>query len=104
MSQKIKIKNNEIKELICGEIYEFPKYSTGILNLANRISGGTRPRIVGQMTDLIQEFEGKSIKEWAKWYKEKYPNAINNATEKIYEMTQNFKKTINEIDKNLIKE
>ena len=47
---------------------EFPKYTTQIINIANQNAQGTRPSVVGQMSELIQEFSGKSIAEWKKWY------------------------------------
>jgi len=58
MSKKVKIKYDEIKDTEIGEVPNFPKYTTQLLNLANQNSQGTRPRVVGKMTDLIQEFEG----------------------------------------------
>ncbi len=100
---KIKIKNSEIQEIIKGEALEFPKYSTQIMNLANQNSQGTRPKVVGQLSDLIQEFDGRTIEEWEKWYKEKIPTAIDDAVEKIYPMIENLKNSINQIDKKLVK-
>ena len=61
---KLKIKNQELQEIVAGEIIDFPKYTTQLINLANQNSQGTRPRIVGQMSELVQEFEGGSINEW----------------------------------------
>ena len=40
-------------------------------------------KVVGQMSELVKEFDGKSIGEWIAWYTERYPNAINDATEKL---------------------
>lgn len=34
---KIKIPNTEIQELLSGKGYEYPKYSTQIMNLANKM-------------------------------------------------------------------
>jgi len=102
MKTQLRISNEEIKSLIGIESFEFPKYSTQILNLANYNAQGTRPAVVGQMSELIQEFSGKSIKEWERWYLERHPDAIEKATEKITEMVENFKVVINQIDKELI--
>jgi len=52
MSTKVKIYNDEIKDVVIGEVPDFPKYTTQILNLANQNSQGTRPKVVGQMSDL----------------------------------------------------
>jgi len=102
MKTKFKISNAEIKSLMVVESFEFPKYSTQILNLANQNAQGTRPAVVGQMSELIQEFSGKSIKEWEKWYLERYPDSIEKATEKIMEMVENLRTVIDQIDKGMI--
>ena len=102
MKTQFEISNSEIKSLIGIESFDFPKYSTQILNLANSNAKGTRPAVVGQMSELIQEFSGKSIKEWEKWYLERHPDAIKKATEKITEMVENFKVVITQIDKEMI--
>lgn len=92
----------KIKDILGSEIFEFPKYATQIINLANQNAQGTRPKVVGQMSDLIQEFSGKSIKEWEKWYLEKHPDAIDNATHKITEMVENLREVIQKIDEEMI--
>lgn len=100
---KLKIKIEDIINDLVGEGEDFPKYTTQIMNLANQNAQGTRPRVVGQMSDLIQEFTGQKQEEWAKWYKEKMPNAIEEATNRIYGMVQNLKKAIELIDKDLVR-
>ena len=100
---KIKIKNEElIKELI-GEIKNFPKYTTQLINLANQNSQGTRPKVVGQLSELIQECPSKTYDGWKKWYLEKHPKAINNATEKINQMIEKLREAITLINKPMIK-
>lgn len=47
------------------------------------------------MSDLIQEFDGRTIQGWEEWYLEKNPQAIENATAKILLMVENFKEAIN---------
>ncbi len=101
---KIKIPNAEVQHLLTEKAENFPKYTTQLMNLANSNAQGTRPKIVGQMSDLIQEFEGKTFEEWAIWYQERYPNAIEKATDKVFEMVESFKKSIELIDKKLISE
>lgn len=104
MKNRIKIKNSEIRALLGSQPFEFPKYSTQIINLANQNAQGTRPSVVGQMSDLIQEFSGQSISEWEKWYLDRHPDAIEKATEKIVEMVNNFRTVIDKIDRNMIEE
>ena len=99
---KFKIKNNEIQEIIKGEIIDFPKYTTQLMNLSNQNSQGTRPKVVGQLSDLIQDFQGNSIEEWEEWYKQKMPNALNDAVDKIYPMVESLKVAINKIDRELV--
>jgi len=99
----IKIKNEElIKELI-GKTNNFPKYATQLINLANQNARGTRPRVVGQLSELIQECPDKTYEGWRKWYLEQHPDAIKNATEKINEMMINLKDVMQRIDRTMIK-
>lgn len=101
---KIKVPNAEIQELLAGKGYEYPKYSTQIMNLANQNAQGTRPRIVGQMSELIQEFGSGGMAEWESWYLNRYPDAIDTATERVFNMVEELKKSIVLIDKKMIRE
>ncbi len=100
---KIKLKSTDIREYLRVPSYEFPKYTTQLMNLANQNSQATRPRHVGQMTDLIQECPGKSFEEWSTWYQKQYPDAIEEATEKIISMIESFKEASVEIDRTMVK-
>lgn len=102
MKKRLKISYDEVKELLGTEQFEFPKYSTQLLNLANQNSQGTRPAVVGQMSELIQEFSGQSIEEWEAWYLEQHPDAIPKATAKIKDMIDHFKSVIHLIDEEMI--
>ena len=99
---KIKIPNVEVQHLLIEKEINFPKYTTQLMNLANSNSKGTAPKVVGQMSELIQEFEGNTFKEWSIWYQKDHPNAIEGATEKIFDMIENLKKAIELINKDLI--
>jgi hypothetical protein len=101
---KLKIPNAEIQQLLSGKTYSYPKYATQIMNLANQNAQGTRAKIVGQMSDLIQEFEGTALTEWEKWYLSEHPDAIDNATEKVYTMLTSFKEAILKIDKKMVRD
>lgn len=101
---KKKIRNAEIEDLSNASKYDFPKYTTQFINLVNGNAQGTRACIVGQMSDLIQEFEGKTLNEWIEWYNKKQPNAINNATDKIYSKFLEMKQAISCIDRQLVEE
>ncbi len=101
---EVKIKADEVKQLLNISSPQFPKYATQILNIANRNAQATRPKVVGQMSELIQKFTGKTLQEWENWYLERYPEAIDEATRKIVEMIENFKDTIEKIDEEMIRQ
>ncbi|MFH1193970.1 MAG: MjaI family restriction endonuclease [bacterium] len=98
----LKIKNEELIQELIGDKNDFPKYTTQILNLANQNAQGTRPRVVGQLSDLINECPEKTYKGWKKWYLSKYPGVIENAADKINVMIENFKQAINLIDEKMV--
>ena len=85
MLKKIKIKNSEVEQLSNAAMYPFPKYTTMLINQINQTAQGTRPKVVGQMSELIQEFDGQTLEEWIEWYNVRQPNAVEAATEKIYD-------------------
>jgi len=99
-----KIKNGELIKEISGEAKQFPKYTTQIINLANQNAQGTRPKVVGQLSELIQECPHKEYSKWKEWYLEKQPKAMDNATDKVFSMVEELKKAINQIDKNMVRE
>lgn len=102
MLKKTKMKNSEVEQLSNASQYAFPKYATQIINLLNSNAQGTRPVVVGQMSELIQEFDGKSLEEWIVWYNERQPDAVHNATEKIYGMYQLMREAFNSITKEMV--
>ena len=101
--KSIKIEYDKYSGKLIGEKLEFPKYTTQIINLANQNAQGTRPKVVGQMSDLIQMCPDKSFNGWKKWYLERHPEAINNAIKKIKPMISNLKEAISKIDEEMIR-
>lgn len=99
---KIKLTNEAIRESLEIPKPEFPKYATQIINLANQNAQGTRPKVVGQLTELIQEFTGRTLEEWEQWYVQRYPDAMENARKKILSMLGNMKDTMNRIDEDMV--
>ncbi len=91
---------NEISE------FEFPKYTSQLINWANQNAQGTRPKVVGQMSELFPEFlssgEEISVENWRKWYIEKYPDAFEKATDKIFAQVQNLRNAIPLIDREMV--
>ncbi|MDR0931518.1 MAG: MjaI family restriction endonuclease [Victivallales bacterium] len=102
------ISNEEIRHFNNNAPAEFPKYTSQLINLANQNAQGTRPNMVGQMSDLFPEYCNYtfeiSIDNWSAWYQAKYPNALDAATDKIYSQIENLKSAINLIDRNMVRE
>lgn len=102
------IKNESIETFNESVSYSFPKYSSQLINWANQNAQGTRPVVVGQMSELFPEFvatgEEVTIENWRKWYVEKHPDAFDKATEKIFAQVQNLQKAIPQIDREMVKQ
>jgi hypothetical protein len=101
---KFTIKNSTVVQDVLGKAAaEFPKYTTQIMNLANQNAQGTRPKIVGQMSELIEQCPKGTYENWVKWYSERMPTAIDEATEKVYEMVRKLTVAITFVDKTLVR-
>lgn len=104
---KYKIKNDQIAYYNEINPYQFPKYTSQLINWANQNAQGTRPKVVGQMSDIFPQFISESddisVNSWKEWYMHNYPDAINTATNKIFDQIQNLKKAIPLIDKEMVK-
>lgn len=101
---KVLLRTEEIRKYLEIDAPDFPRYSGYLINLANRWAQGTRPKVVGQMSDLIQEFSGRSLDEWERWYLAQKPNAIRDASNRIMAMLQNMKEAIERIDQDTIEQ
>lgn len=99
---KIKLSNEDVMRLSNASDYQFPKYTSQIINWANQNAQGTRANVVGQMSDLIQEFDGQTLDEWITWYDAKMPDAIEKATDKIYEMVDKIREAAPQIDRQMV--
>lgn len=99
-----KISAQELQFLLDAPPAAFPKYATQLLNLANQNAQGTRPKVVGQQTELIQEFPGRTLDEWQEWYLARYPDAIGRATEMIYAMVERLRETMARIDRAMVEQ
>lgn len=104
---KFKISNEYISRCNDTKTPEYPKYTTQVINLANQNAGATRPRNVGQLSELFPEYlsspEETSLSGWKEWYDERYPDAVDNAVEKIWAQVNNLKACMNCIDKPMVK-
>lgn len=55
------------------------------------------------MTELTPQNFNKTQKEWENWYLERYPDAIDNTTDKAYDMLSKHKKAMNSLKRDLVK-
>ncbi len=99
---QIELSSDRIRALLDIDPLFLPPYTSQILNLANQNAQGTRPRIVGQMSELIQEFTGRTVKEWEDWYLARHGDRLATAREKIRSMVAKIKEAINLIDDQII--
>lgn len=99
---KVKITRDEIGPAPEVDALILPKYVSYIINRANRWSQGTRPKVVGQLTELFKDFPGNTLNEWEEWYLQQKPNAISQATEKILKMVENIKDATDKIDRPMV--
>lgn len=103
---KYTLKNELIEDFNESESLSFPKYTSQLINWANQNAQGTRSVVVGQMSELFPEFmasgEEITIENWHNWYLERYPEAFQKATDKIYGQVQNLKDAIPLIDREMV--
>jgi len=94
----------ELRILATGRDRGFPKYASPLINLANQFAQATRPRVVGQLSELIQRCPARTFAGWRSWYLKRYPRAIDVATKRIWEMLGKFKDVINRLDEGIVRE
>lgn len=104
---KYSLKNETIKSYNETSKQSFPKYTTQLMNCANQNAQGTRPAVVGQLSELFPEFmesdNEMTIEAWKDWYLQKYPEALNKATERIFAQIRNLQEAIKHIDENMVR-
>ena len=105
---KYTLKNESIENYNGSDVVQFPKYTSQLINWANQNAQGTRPVVVGQMSELFPEFMDSvsdiTIENWRDWYIQKYPEAFDKATDKIYAQVQNLREAIKLIDREMVEQ
>ena len=100
------LKNERIEAYNQSDKYVFPKYTSQLINWANQNAQGTRPRVVGQMSELFPEFmncaKRISIEYWKEFYLKQYPFDFEEATDKIYAQIENLREAIKLIDRDMV--
>lgn len=99
---KIRLSNEQIRKYLDAPSSEFPKYTSQLINLANQNAGGTRPKRVGQMSDQIRVSPARHVSEWEKWYRDRHPDTITAATDRVIEMLEKMKHAMDRIDRELV--
>ena len=84
LNNDLKICFEELRKYLEIEVPKFPKYASSLINLANQYAQGTRPRVVGQMRKLNQQFTGKTLSEWEEWYLKQKPDAIKKRQKRYF--------------------
>lgn len=54
------------------------------------------------MSDLIREFDGRTLEEWAQWYQQRNPESIAEATRMIYNKIFELRRVIDNISDEMI--
>ncbi|MCY7349627.1 MAG: MjaI family restriction endonuclease [Cytophagaceae bacterium] len=101
--KRLKISNAEVQSLLAKKTFSYPKYAMQLITLANANAQITRARIVGQMGELIRQFEGKTLDEWSYWYTGQHPDSTGKATDKVFAMMEAMQRTIVEVDRDLVR-
>lgn len=101
------IKNEDLASINETENFVAPKYTSQLINWANQNAQGTRPVVVGQLSDLFPEFMASgsdmTIEAWKAWYVQKRPEAFDKATAKIYAQIKNLQEAIKLVDEDLVR-
>lgn len=103
---KYTLKNESIEIYNESDTFSFPKYTSQLIDWANQNAQGTRPVVVGQMSELFPEFMDSAdeitIENWRDWYTKRYPEAFEKATDKIYAQVRNLCNAISLIDREMV--
>lgn len=110
LDHSIRISEDEREELLRGESVEFPKYTGQILNVANQNASATQTTVVGEMSEIFDQFRQENpdgtYEDWVEFYYSKHNGRerIEEATDRIVPMVENFKEVIKEIDEEMTRE
>ncbi|ELZ47235.1 hypothetical protein C463_02923 [Halorubrum californiense DSM 19288] len=101
----------ERDRLVSEEVEDFPvdnpKYTTYLLRPAVNLSQSNRPKVVGQMSDIIEEFRQKhpdgTFEDWVTYYKTEYDgdDRLEEATDIAYPMVEKMRQAFEQIDEEM---
>ncbi len=100
----IKLSGKEIRALFQATPPDLPKYASQLLNLANQIAQATRPKVVGRMHEMFEQANPQTLDEWRSWYLKHHGKRLEEAVDRIELQLQKFRKTLDELGKEEIRE
>ena len=105
MAEKIHISPEERKTLTTGDSKKAPKYTFYALNNAVKYSSANHKEVVGDITELYEEFEEEypngDFRDWQNFYYNNYNGRerLEEATEQAYDMFLTIRAAIDQINK-----
>jgi hypothetical protein len=99
----IRLKPQDLRGKDVGAAKEFPDLTSDLINLANHLSKATTRKKLGNPTLAIEEFEGKTFEEWAYFYDQKRPGALDTASQEIYSAIEKLRKALELVDEDLVR-
>jgi hypothetical protein len=107
MLEEILIEGEVLDDLLGAQSPDFPTYLAGIINLVNGWSQATRPKNIGQLTELFPEFRRQQphggVNDWERWYEERYPEIIEEACQKTWTLMQKVFEAIPMISESMVR-
>jgi len=111
MKDEFRISEEERDRLVANDIENFPvdnpKYTTYLLNPAINLSQSNRPRVVGQMSDIVEEFRKENpdgtFEDWVEFYYNEYDGEerLNEALAMAYPMVERMRDAFEQIDEEM---
>lgn len=108
---EFRISVEERDRLVSEEVEDFPvdnpKYTTYLLRPAVNLSQSNRPKVVGQMSDIIEEFRQKhpdgTFEDWVTYYETEYDgdDRLEEATDIAYPMVEKMRQAFEQIDEEM---
>ena len=95
---KIKLTPKTLQTWVMGDCPSYAKYVSPFINMANRYSQATRPKRVGQLTELIRECRPNDCDAWRAWYLHRKPDSIDSAVGMVVAKLELIKEALSGID------
>ena len=89
---------------LCQFPLDFPKYTTSILNKANRFAGATEPDVCGSMHELVAEFRVRhptgNFDDWVRFYMNQKDGKkrLDRSSRLLYSKVHKMRKSFNRVD------